>query len=108
MTTQPPASHFVNGAYVEDTSGIPLPVIYPATGKDIANLFEATPAIMEQALSSAKDAQKEWAARSGTERGRVLRRAADIIRERNRELSVLETYDTGKPLSETLYVDATS
>lgn len=108
MTTQPPASHFVNGAYVEDTSGIPLPVIYPATGKVIANLFEATPAIMEQALSSAKDAQKEWAARSGTERGRVLRRAADIIRERNRELSVLETYDTGKPLSETLYVDATS
>ncbi len=108
MTTQPPASHFVNGAYVEDTSGIPLPVIYPATGKVIANLFEATPAIIEQALSSAKDAQKEWAARSGTERGRVLRRAADIIRERNRELSVLETYDTGKPLSETLYVDATS
>lgn len=108
MTTQPPASHFVNGAYVEDTSGIPLPVIYPATGKVIANLFEATPAIMVQALSSAKDAQKEWAARSGTERGRVLRRAADIIRERNHELSVLETYDTGKPLSETLYVDATS
>ena len=108
MTTQPPASHFVNGAYVEDTSGIPLPVIYPATGKVIANLFEATPAIMEQSLSSAKDAQKEWAACSGTERGRVLRLAADIIRERNRELSVLETYDTGKPLSETLYVDATS
>jgi betaine-aldehyde dehydrogenase len=108
MTTQPPASHFVNGAYVEDTSGTPLPVIYPATGEVIASLFEATPAIMEQALTSAKAAQKEWAAQSGTERGRVLRRAADIIRERNRELSVLETYDTGKPLSETLYVDATS
>lgn len=108
MTTQPPASHFVNGAYVEDTSGTPLPVIYPATGEVIASLFEATPAIMEQALTSAKAAQKEWAAQSGTERGRVLRRAADIIRERNRELSILETYDTGKPLSETLYVDATS
>ena len=37
-----------------------------------------------------------------------MRRAADIIRERNRDLSILETYDTGKPLSETLYVDATS
>ncbi|MGB0534558.1 MAG: betaine-aldehyde dehydrogenase, partial [Paracoccaceae bacterium] len=49
-----------------------------------------------------------WAARSGTERGRVLRRAADLIRARNRELSVLETHDTGKPLSETLYADATS
>ncbi|MBT6898000.1 MAG: betaine-aldehyde dehydrogenase, partial [Rhodobacteraceae bacterium] len=33
---------------------------------------------------------------------------ADLIRARNRELSVLETHDTGKPLSETLYADATS
>ncbi len=42
------------------------------------------------------------------ERGRVLRRAADIMRERNRELSELETLDTGKPLQETLVADATS
>lgn len=34
--------------------------------------------------------------------------AADIMRARNRELSVLETYDTGKPLQETLVADATS
>ena len=108
MTTQPTASHFINGAYVEDKNGTPLPVIYPATGKVIANLYEATPAIIEQAIVSANAAQKDWAARSGTERGRVLRRAADIIRERNHALSVLETFDTGKPLSETLYVDATS
>ena len=45
---------------------------------------------------------------SGTERGRVLRRAADIMRDRNRELSILETHDTGKPLQETLVADATS
>ena len=37
-----------------------------------------------------------------------LRRAADMIRAKNRALSVLETYDTGKPLSETLRADATS
>ncbi len=108
MQIQPPASHFINGRYVEDTSGTPLPVIYPATGQVIATLYEATPQIIEDALASAQAAQRDWAARSGTERGRILRRAADIIRERNRDLSVLETYDTGKPLSETLYVDATS
>jgi len=44
----------------------------------------------------------------GTERGRILRRAADLIRARNHELSVLETLDTGKPLSETLVADAMS
>lgn len=45
---------------------------------------------------------------TGTERGRILRRAADIMRARNRELSELETKDTGKPLQETLVADATS
>lgn len=105
---QPKASHYINGAYVEDTSGAEIPVIYPATGEVIATLHAATPAIVDQALDAAKNAQKEWAAMSGTERGRVLRRAADIMRERNHDLSVLETYDTGKPYQETSEVDATS
>lgn len=106
--TQPEASHFVNGRYVEDSSGAEMQVIYPATGEVIATLHAATPAVIEAALSAAQAAQVEWAARSGTERGRVLRRAADLMRARNHELSVLETHDTGKPLQETLVADATS
>ncbi|MBO9450403.1 betaine-aldehyde dehydrogenase [Tropicibacter sp. R16_0] len=108
MKFQPTASHFINGEYVEDTAGEQIDVIYPATGEVIAKLHSATPAIIDQALNAAKAAQAEWAAMSGTERGRVLRRAADIMRERNRELSILETHDTGKPLQETLVADATS
>ncbi len=108
MTQQPTASHFINGAYVEDTSGAPIEVIYPATGEVIATVHAATPAIIEQALASAHAAQKAWGQMSGTERGRILRRAADIMRERNHDLSVLETYDTGKPYSETSVADATS
>ena len=106
--TQPNASHFIDGAYVEDTSGTPIPVIYSATGEQIATVYAATPAIVDQALEAARRAQKAWAAMTGTERGRVLRRAADIMRERNHDLSVLETYDTGKPYQETIAVDATS
>ena len=108
MQIQPVASHFINGEYLEDTSGEPIDIVYPATGEIIGRVYAATEAVIEQAIISAKRAQKEWAKTSGTERGRILRRAADIIRERNHDLSVLETYDTGKPLSETLYVDATS
>ncbi len=108
MKFQPKASHFINGEYVEDTNGAPIDVIFPATGEIIARLHSATPEVVEQALNSAKTAQGEWAALSGTERGRVLRRAADIMRERNRALSLLETHDTGKPLQETLVADATS
>jgi betaine-aldehyde dehydrogenase len=107
-TTQPKASHFINGQYVEDTAGIPIDVIYPATGEKIATVYSATPAIIAQALDAAKSAQAAWAKMSGTERGRILRRAADIMRERNHDLSVLETFDTGKPYQETIAVDATS
>ena len=108
LRCQPTASHFVNGAPFEDEAGAPFDVIYPATGEVIARLHSATPAVIRAALESARAAQADWAARTGTERGRVLRRAADIIRARNRELSILETFDTGKPLQETLVADATS
>ncbi len=106
--TQPEASHFIDGQYVEDETGAALPVTHPASGKTIADLHSATPALVDRALAAAKRAQPAWAAMTGTERGRILRRAADIMRARNRELSELETKDTGKPLQETLVADATS
>ena len=106
--TQPTASHFINGRYVEDASGTPIDVIYPATGAVIGRVYSATPAIIDYALDAARNAHSSWAAMTGTERGRILRRAADIMRERNHDLSVLETYDTGKPYQETSLADATS
>jgi betaine-aldehyde dehydrogenase len=108
QNAQPEASHYIAGAYVEDAAGAEMPVVYPATGETIATVREATPALIDRALDAAVAAQKDWAALPGVERGRVLRRAADIMRARNRELSVLETLDTGKPLQETLVADATS
>ncbi|AAV93415.1 betaine-aldehyde dehydrogenase [Ruegeria pomeroyi] len=108
MKFQPEASHFINGAYVEDTAGAVIDVIYPATGEVIARLHSATPAIIDQALEAARQAQAQWAAMTGTERGRILRRAADIMRARNHDLSVIETHDTGKPIQETTVADATS
>lgn len=108
MRAQPKASHFIDGAYLEDAAGAAFESTYPATGETIAKLHGATPEIVETAVAAARRAQKAWAARSGAERGRVLMRAAEIIRARNRELSELETLDTGKPLSETLVADAAS
>ncbi|MDG1239749.1 MAG: aldehyde dehydrogenase family protein, partial [Planktomarina sp.] len=93
---KPTASHFINGAYVEDKTGAPIDVIYPATGEVIGRVHSATPQIVQAALAAAKAAQPTWAAMTGTERGRILRRAADMMRAQNRSLSELETYDTGK------------
>ena len=108
MITFRKASNFVDGRFRDDPSGAHLPVIFPATGEVITTLTCATPALVEEAIAAAVEAQKGWAALSGRERGRVLTRAAQIIRERNAELSLRETYDTGKPLQETLVADALS
>ena len=105
MIAQPQASHFVNGAYLEDTAGALIEVIYPATDAVIARLHEATPAVIEAALAGAQAAQAAWAATRPVERARILRRAADLIRERNPDLARLETLDTGKPIQETLVAD---
>lgn len=108
MIAQPTASHFIDGAYVEDRGGAGIDVVFPATGEVIARVHEATPAIVERALASAARAQKEWARVKPVDRGRILSRAAAIIRERNQALSELETLDTGKPIQETTVADATS
>ncbi len=68
----------------------------------------ADAALVDEAVTAARAAQAAWAATPAAERGRVLRRTADILRARNQELSEIETIDTGKPISETLVADATS
>jgi betaine-aldehyde dehydrogenase len=85
-----------------------LTSINPATGEVLAHLEIAGPAVVDAAVAKARSAQKKWAAMTGTERGRILRRAADILRARNAELAELETRDTGKPIQETSAVDVIS
>ncbi|TVP72038.1 MAG: betaine-aldehyde dehydrogenase [Rhodobacteraceae bacterium] len=108
MRAQPKASHFIAGAWAEDTGGALIESVYPATGEVIAQLHEATPQILAQALETAATAQADWAACAPVERGRILQRAAALLRARNRALSELETLDTGKPMQETLVADAAS
>ncbi|WP_298984726.1 betaine-aldehyde dehydrogenase [uncultured Roseibium sp.] len=108
MRAQPQASHYVGGSYLESQSGTPFDSLYPATGEVIARIVSADDTVIAAAIQSAKEGQKVWAATPPAERGRVLRRTAEILRERNRDLSILETLDTGKPLQETLVADAAS
>ena len=82
--------------------------INPATGEVLARIAIAGEANVERAVEAARRGQREWAARTGAERGRVLKRAADLLRARNAELAELETRDTGKPIQETSVVDVMS
>ena len=82
--------------------------INPATGEVLAQIAVDGPAEVAAAVARALAAQKEWASLPGVARGRILRRAADILRARNLELAMLETRDTGKPIQETSAVDVLS
>ncbi len=83
-------------------------VINPANGAVLAELTSDGPARIEAAVARAQAAQRQWAALTGAERGRILQRAARLLRERNEELARLETRNTGKPIQETRAVDVLS
>jgi len=96
---------YINGAYVDATSAETFETLDPATGETLASVQQASAADVDLAVQSARDGQREWAAMTAMQRSRILRRAVDILRERNDELAALETRDTGKPIAETRAVD---
>src|SRR5690625_4250268 len=79
--------------------------INPATGKLIGTIETASESDIEAAVSSAKEGYAVWSAMSPTARGRILRKAAEILRGRNEEIARIEVEDSGKPISEALTVD---
>ena len=107
MRAQPVASNYIAGRFVEGDGGS-FHSVHPADRSVIAELRAVDSAQIEQAVTAAQLGFEAWRATPPDERGRVLRRAAEIIRQRNHELSVLESLDTGKPLQETLVADAAS
>jgi betaine-aldehyde dehydrogenase len=82
--------------------------INPATGEILGQFTVSGAAQVNAAVAAAVQAQTIWAAMTGAERGRILRRTADLLRSRNEELAELETKDTGKPIQETRVVDIAS
>jgi betaine-aldehyde dehydrogenase len=98
----------VPGARPVSRSPDSFKTINPATGEVLATLEVAGAAEIDAAVEAAHQAQRAWAAKTGTERGRILHRAAQILRSRNAELAQLETRDTGKPIQETNVVDVAS
>ena len=85
-----------------------LRVINPATGMLLAEVAVDGTTQVDAAVAKAQAAQRQWGAMTGAERGRVLLRAAQLLRARNEELAQLETRNTGKPIQETLAVDVLS
>lgn len=100
--------NYIGGRCVATSNGEAFANVDPATGELISQVEIALAPEIDAALQSAKDGLARWSGMSGAERGRVLNRAARILRDRNRELAEIEVRDTGKPIQEAEVVDVVS
>ncbi|MBZ5857717.1 betaine-aldehyde dehydrogenase [Flavihumibacter profundi] len=80
----------------------------PANNTPLGEVFQANAQDIEAAVGSAEKAFHDWRTKTGAERGRVLVKAAEILRSRLEQIALLETQDVGKPISESLAVDISS
>jgi aldehyde dehydrogenase (NAD+) len=91
---------FVDGAFTTPATGATIATINPANGQVLSEVEQADEARVNQAVEAARRAIGPWQALSGLERGKFLFRIARRVAERARELAILETMDTGKPIRE--------
>src|SRR5205085_1157536 len=90
----------VGGERVGSASGTTTDVIEPATGSSMAQVAEAGPEDARRAVDTALAALEDgpWPRTNATSRGRVLLRAAALIRDRLDDLATLEARNGGKPI----------
>ena len=99
---------FIHGRYVDAVSSDTFETMNPANGTPIATIQCAGAEDVERAVESARKGFAAWSTMTGAARGRVLMRAVQLLRARNRELAELEVADTGKPIQEAIEVDVMS
>jgi succinate-semialdehyde dehydrogenase/glutarate-semialdehyde dehydrogenase len=92
---------FIAGAWVSGEGRTLQPVINPATEEVIGQVPHATRADLDRALEAAAGSFKTWRAMMPQDRGRILKRAADLLRERTEEIATWATLEQGKTLAET-------
>ena len=97
---------FIDGTFVDSSSGSTFTTINPATEEVLSEVAEAGADDVDRAVRAARRAYTEvWGPMSGRDRAKYLFRIARLIQERSRELAVLETLDNGKPIRESRDVD---
>ncbi len=94
---------FIDGAWVGAEDGKTFQSFNPATGEAWAEIPEATVGDVDRTVRAAHRAFVEgpWASATATERGRYLRKLADLLADKSEDLGRTETIDTGKMLKET-------
>ncbi|ACL58846.1 NAD-dependent succinate-semialdehyde dehydrogenase [Methylobacterium nodulans] len=90
----------IDGEWIEETSAGSEVVLNPATEQPLGTLPHAGRPELDRALAAADRAFGGWKRTSPYERGQILRRAADLVRERLDHIATVLTLEEGKTLAE--------
>jgi acyl-CoA reductase-like NAD-dependent aldehyde dehydrogenase len=102
-----PGAQFIKGQWTAAESGAERAIIDPASGEQITKVPDADAADVERASSAARSAFDDgsWSGMHPRDRGRILLRAADLLRQKAAAIAAVESLDVGKPLMFTNLVD---
>jgi len=97
----------INGEFVHAASGKTFETPNPSTGETLAMVAEADREDVDRAVKAAREAFETgpWSKMSARERGRLIYKLTELIKENAHELAMLDTLDNGKPIFETTNVD---
>ena len=93
-------SLYIDGEFLSGDGRTTQDVVNPATGEVLAQLPHASEADLDRALKAADRAFQTWKHSSPMDRSAILRKAAELARERAQDIGLNLTRDQGKPLAE--------
>jgi succinate-semialdehyde dehydrogenase/glutarate-semialdehyde dehydrogenase len=91
---------FIDGKWRPAASGRTIPVLNPATEENVGTVAHADKSDLDEAVAAAEKGFKAWRAISSYERSKVMRKAADLMRERAETIATLMTMEQGKIFAE--------
>jgi succinate-semialdehyde dehydrogenase/glutarate-semialdehyde dehydrogenase len=100
MSGYPDTQLFIDGKWAPALAGGIMAVVNPATGEKIGSLAHAERADLDRALVAVAAGFKIWSGISAYERAKIMRVAANLLRERAEAIAPLMTQEQGKPLDQ--------
>jgi succinate-semialdehyde dehydrogenase/glutarate-semialdehyde dehydrogenase len=91
---------FIDGQWTKAAGGRSIPVVNPATGEPIGTVAHADKADLDRALEAADKGFRTWRKVSAFDRSKIMRKAANLLRERVEAIAPLLTLEQGKPLGD--------
>jgi succinate-semialdehyde dehydrogenase/glutarate-semialdehyde dehydrogenase len=98
--TYPNTPLYINGQWLDAADGRSLAVVNPSSGKEIGRVARASKADLDKALEAAQKGFETWRDMTASDRSRIMRKAAGLMRERAGDIGKLITQEQGKPLVE--------